>query len=90
MVYFQYRLSVCATTRYVIGNATGWGINAMLDTRGDGVKNDADDAVNIPGVYSAPHMRIQYVMARQVSRALRTYDNLGGPIWVPASACPVR
>jgi hypothetical protein len=83
-VYFQYRLSVCATTRNVIGNATGWGINAMLDTRGDGVKNDADDAVTVPGVYNAPHMRIQYAYHGKYP-GFTTYDNLGGPIWVPAS-----
>ena len=82
--YFQYRLSVCATTRYVIGNATGWGINAMLGTRGDGVKADVDDAVNIPGVYTAPHMRVQYAWHGKYP-SFTQYDNLGGPIWVPAS-----
>jgi hypothetical protein len=84
MVYFQYRLAICATTRNVIGNATGWGINTMLDVRGDGIKNDADDAVNIPGVYTAPHMRIQYAWHGKYP-GFTQYDNLGGPIWIPAS-----
>jgi len=85
VVYFNYRLAICATTRYVIGNATGWGINTMLDVRGDGLKNDADDAVNIPGLYSAPHMRIQYAWHGKYPGFV-TYDNIGGPIWTPAAA----
>jgi hypothetical protein len=84
VVYFQYRLAPVATTRNVIGNATGWGINTMLDVRGDGLKNDPDDAVNIPGVYTAPHMRIQYVWHGKYP-GFTQYDNLGGPIWIPAS-----
>ncbi|HSQ77204.1 MAG TPA: hypothetical protein VLT13_16700 [Bacteroidota bacterium] len=84
MVYFQYRLAVCATARYVIGNATGWGINTMCDVRGDGLKNDPDDAVNIPGVYTAPHMRIQYVWHGKYP-GFTSYDNVGGPIWTPAA-----
>lgn len=84
MFYFQYRLAVCATTRYVIGNATGWGINTMLDVRGDGVKADADDAVNVPGVYTASHMRLQYVWHGKYP-SFTQYDNIGGPIWAPAS-----
>ena len=82
MFYFQYRIAICATTRYVIGNATGWGRNSMLNTRGDGVKADADDAVNIPGVYSAPHMRLQYVWHGKYP-SFTQYDNIGGPIWSP-------
>jgi hypothetical protein len=83
-VFFQYRLAVCATTRYVIGNATGWGINTMCDVRGDGLKNDADDAVNIPGVYTAPHLRVNYAWHGYYP-SFTTYNNLGGPIWTPAT-----
>jgi hypothetical protein len=54
----------------------------MLDSRGDGVKNDADDAVDVPGVYSAPHMRIQYVWHGKYP-SFTLYDNIGGPIWTP-------
>ena len=86
--FWQYRYSVCADTRYVIGNSTGWGINAMNDTRGDGFllpttgAPDADDAVNIPGVYTAPHMRIQYTWHGKLP-SFTSYDNIGGPIWDP-------
>ena len=31
--YYHYRLAVCANSRHVIGNASGWGINSMLDVR---------------------------------------------------------
>jgi len=78
--YFQFRLAVNEEACYVIGNATRWGINEMLDTRGDGVKQDADDSVSIPGVYSAPHMRIQYAWHGKYPPFTR-YDNIGAPIW---------
>lgn len=87
-VYYQYRYSVCADTRYVIGNPTSWGKNAMNDTRGDGFilpttgAEDTDDAINVPGVYTAPHMRIQYTWHGKFP-PFTSYDNIGGPIWVP-------
>lgn len=68
--YFQYRLSVCANTRYVIGNATGWGINAMLDVRGDGIKADPPNE----------NFRAQYVWHGKYP-PFTNYDNIGGPIW---------
>jgi hypothetical protein len=86
--YWQYRYSPTADVRYVIGNPTSWGKNAMNDTRGDGYilpttnQTDVDDAVNIPGVYTAPHMRAQYTWHGKFP-PFTTYDNLGGPIWVP-------
>ncbi|MEW6512249.1 MAG: hypothetical protein AB1428_14965 [Bacteroidota bacterium] len=86
-VYYQYRYSVVADTRYVIGNPTSWGKNAMNDTRGDGFilpttgTEDTDDAVTVLG-YSAPHMRIQYVWHGKFP-PFTSYDNIGGPIWVP-------
>jgi hypothetical protein len=86
--YWQYRYAPCADTRYVIGNGTSWGMNTMNDVRGDGFilpttgQPDADDAVNIPGVYTAPHMRAGFVWHGKFPSFV-TYDNLGGPIWVP-------
>jgi hypothetical protein len=85
--YWQYRYSPVADVRYVIGNATSWGKNAMNDTRGDGYKplgvEDADDAVNVPEAsYSSPHMRIQYTYHGKFP-PFTQYDNIGGPIWVP-------
>lgn len=81
--YWQYRYSPTADVRYVIGNPTSWGKNAMNDARGDTTYyGDTDDAVNIPGVYSAPHMRIQYVWHGKFP-PFTQYDNIGAPIWVP-------
>ncbi|MDZ7288566.1 MAG: fibronectin type III domain-containing protein [candidate division KSB1 bacterium] len=68
--YFQYRYAICANTRYVIGNATGWGINTMLDTRGDGVKPDP------PG----ENLRVQFAWHGKYP-VFTAYDNIGGPIW---------
>ncbi len=67
--FFQWRLSVAKETRYVIGNGTGWGLNAMLDTRGDGVKPDP------PG----EDFRAQFVWHGKFP-PFTAYDNLGGPI----------
>lgn len=73
--YYQYRLAVCANTRYVIGNGTGWGMNTMNDTRGDGVKVDSDNPDN---------MRFQYVWHGKFP-TFTLYDNVGGPIWSTAT-----
>ena len=72
--YFQYRLAVCANTRYVIGNGTGWGMNTMIDARGDGVQSDPDNPDNL---------RFQYVWHGKFP-PFTTYDNIGGPIWTTA------
>lgn len=67
--FFQWRLSVAKETRYVIGNGTSWGLNAMLDTRGDGVKTDP------PG----EDFRAQYVWHGKFP-PFSAYNNIGGPI----------
>lgn len=66
---FQWRLSVAKETRFVIGNGTGWGLNAMLDTRGDGVKVDPPDE----------NFRAQFVWHGKFP-PFSAYDNIGGPI----------
>ncbi len=71
-LFFQYRYSVCRETRYVIGNATGWGINTMNDTRGDGVKADPANE----------QFRAQFSWHGKYP-VFTAYDNLGAPIWVP-------
>lgn len=63
--YFHYRLAVCANTRYVIGNATGWGINSMLDYK---TMSDPEK------------FRAQYMWHGKYPPFTR-YDNIGGPIW---------
>jgi len=67
--FFQWRLSVAKETRYVIGNGTSWGLNAMLDTRGDGVKVDPPDE----------NFRAQFVWHGNFP-PFNAYDNIGGPI----------
>ncbi len=67
--FFQWRLSVAKETRYVIGNGTGWGLNAMLDTRGDGVRADP----------IGEDFRAQFVWHGKFP-PFNAYDNIGGPI----------
>ena len=76
-VYFftQYRWAVNRETRYVIGNGTGWGMNTMLDTRGDGVKVDPPDE----------NFRAQFAWHGNFPQ-FTTYDNIGGPIWDPSNS----
>ena len=73
-VYFfwQYRYSICRQTRYVIGNSSGWGINTMNDTRGDGVKPDPANE----------NFRAQFAWHGKYP-TFSAYDNLGAPIWAP-------
>jgi hypothetical protein len=76
-VYFftQYRWASNEQTRYVIGNGTGWGMNTMIDTRGDGVKVDPPDE----------QFRCQFAWHGNFP-PFTTYDNLGGPIWDPSNS----
>jgi hypothetical protein len=71
-VYFFYlfRSAVCANTRYVIGNGTGWGMNTMIDTRGDGIMIDVPEE----------NFRAQYVWHGKYPQ-FYLCDNIGGPIW---------
>ncbi|MEN8193305.1 MAG: hypothetical protein ABFS12_10855 [Bacteroidota bacterium] len=74
-LYYHYRLAISRNTRYVIGNATGWGINTMLDVRGDGLDGQyGTDDEDLRANY-AWH---GYYPAKEVD-----YDNIGGPIWEP-------
>lgn len=70
-VYFfqQWRWAVAKETRYVIGNGTGWGMNTMIDARGDGVLPDP------PG----EQFRAQFAWHGKFP-AFTLYDNIGGPI----------
>lgn len=76
MFFWQYRYSVVRQTRYVIGNATGWGINAMVDRFGDGLGPD----------YGAhPDLRGHFVWHGKAPN-FTLYDNIGGPIWFPSQS----
>ncbi len=70
--FFQFRWAVCRETRYLIGNATGWGINLMLDARGDGVKVDPPNE----------NFRCQFGWHGKYP-PFTLYDNVGAPIWSP-------
>jgi len=74
--FFQYRYSATFQTRYVIGNATGWGINAMIDFRGDGPDNPAKYGDPLDEDFRAGFVWHGYYPERVVE-----YDNIGGPIW---------
>lgn len=79
MIFWQYRYSVVAETRYVIGNATGWGINAMVDRFGDGLGPD----------YGAdPAIRGHFVW-HGFFPAFTEYNNIGGPIWTGSTSADI-
>jgi hypothetical protein len=67
---YLYRWAINASTRYVIANATGWGINTMLDVRGIGDPNP-------PG----ENFRTQFAWHGYTPLKQVNYDNIGGPIW---------
>lgn len=73
--YWMYRWAVSANTRYTIGNATGWGINTMLDVRGDGLGSTYGDKPD-------ENFRATYAWHGKYP-PFTAYDNIGGPIWVP-------
>lgn len=68
--FYLFRYAICANTRFAIGNATGWGINTMIDTRGDGLMVDPPDE----------DFRAQYVWHGKYMQYVHS-DNIGGPIW---------
>jgi hypothetical protein len=75
--YFLNRYAVCRNTRYEIGNGTGWGMNTMIDARGDG---------NNPSKYGDPadeNFRTQFVWHGNFPPFV-AYDNIGGPLWTKA------
>ncbi|MGE5351951.1 MAG: hypothetical protein ACM3P0_07700 [Acidobacteriota bacterium] len=74
--YFNYRWAPCKQTRYVIGNGSGWGMNTMLDARGDGVLPDPQ----------GENFRTQFAWHGYFPEKIVTYNNIGGPIWDPSSS----
>lgn len=85
-VYFfwQYRWAPCQQPRYVIGNGTGWGMNTMLDARGDGPDNPqlysdpADESV-----WDGQAIRAQFAWHGYFPDKVVDYNNIGAPIWTP-------
>ncbi|MCJ7555160.1 MAG: hypothetical protein MUO34_14910, partial [Ignavibacteriaceae bacterium] len=77
--FWTYRNSVNQSTRYVFGNATGWGINTMNDARGDGPVNSAGDPADeqFRAMFSWHGYYPDFTL----------YNSIGGPIWdLPAYA----
>lgn len=74
--YYQNRWSVSANTRFVIGNGSGWGLQTMIDARGDGLLPDPTNEK-----YRCMFAWHGYWPGKEV-----TYDNIGGPIWVPKTS----
>ncbi len=72
MFYMQYRLSICREPRYLLGNSAGWGVNTMIDARGDG-RFDDDNPDNL---------RFQYAWHGKYT-AFNEWDNIGAPIFHP-------
>lgn len=73
-LFWTFRNSINQSTRYVIGNETGWGKNTMNDARGDGPINSATDPPDEQ--FRAMFSWHGYFPQREVS-----YDNIGGPLW---------
>ena len=77
--YFLNRNAMCADTRYVIGqNPTGWGINTLIDQRGDG---NSPASTFFQG-NKDNDIRSQYYWHAKYP-PFTAYDNIGGPIWTP-------
>lgn len=76
MFFWQYRYSVVRQTRYIIGNATGWGLNAMTDRFNDGVGPNYGASAGIRGHFTW-HGRFPL---------FTQYDNIGGPIFTAANS----
>lgn len=70
--YFQNRWAPVRATRFVMGNATGWGINTMVDRRGDGIRTEESE-----------DFRAHYAWHGLYPDREVEYDNIGGPIWIP-------
>lgn len=69
MLYLQWRLAVAKESRYLIGNGTGWGLNTMIDARGDGLKPDP----------AGQQYRAQFAWHGKFP-SFTKYDNIGAPI----------
>lgn len=69
VIYLSWRWSVAAESRYVIGNASGWGMQTMIDRRGDGLRDEPADE----------NFRAQFAWHGNFP-GFTTYSPVGGPI----------
>jgi hypothetical protein len=78
VVFFQgWRWSVAAESRYVIGNPTGWGMQTMIDRRGDGLQEDPE----------GENFRAQFAWHGHYP-GFTEYSSVGGPILPQALPAP--
>jgi hypothetical protein len=70
VVFLQWRWSVAHEARYVIGNPTGWGMQTMIDRRGDGLRDDPQ----------SEDFRAQFAWHGNFPPFTGGFSNLGGPI----------
>jgi hypothetical protein len=70
-IFWLSRYAPIRQTRYVIGNATGWGINTMIDRVGDG---QGPDYGALPGIRGHIAWHGHYP-------SFTSFDNLGAPIF---------
>ncbi len=76
-LFLQNRMAPVKASRYTVGNGTGWGLNTMVDRRGDGLQ--PGESENFRAHYAWHGYWDQY----KPTGAPADFDNIGGPIWVP-------
>lgn len=84
VLYWQWRWSVNHEIRYLMGNATGWGKNTMVDFRGDGLGATYGDRPD-------ENFRAMFAWHGFFPDKDRSYNNIGGPVvreGVPAVNIP--
>jgi hypothetical protein len=73
-LFWTFRNAVNQSTRYQMGNETGWGKNTMNDARGDGPINSAGDPPD-------EQFRAMFSWHGYFPQKAVSYDNIGGPLW---------
>jgi hypothetical protein len=73
-IFFQNRYSVLNETRHLFGNATGWGINTMIDHRGDGRAAQYNDPPD-------EDFRATFAWHGYYPDKTVEWNNIGGPIF---------
>ncbi len=68
--YYQNNIAICKEIRNLIGNSVGWGVNTMIDNRGEGEEAEADNP---------DKMRFQLAWHGYYSQ-FSDYNNIGAPI----------
>ena len=76
--FLMDRIAITQESRYFIGNSSGWGVNTMIDVRGDGVLPDP------PGEQVRAH-----IAWHGKYPAFTAYDNLGASLQEGPNSWPV-